>query len=183
MKIIDVSRELFSTPAYEDDPHAEIKKIKSISDGYEYNLSKITFCPHNSTHIDAPLHFFENGSDVYDICLEKCFGACRVVEERFVSLSDAEKLCKNVKRLIFKGNVDISLPAAQVLSEQLELVGTEGQSIGNSAVHKAFLRTGVVVIENLDLSQVKVGDYVIMSLPLKMRNAEASPCRTLLIEN
>jgi arylformamidase len=164
-----------------DDPAPTLKFRREIEKGFEYNLSEITLCPHNATHIDAPLHYSKDAEDVSKISLDKCFGSCKVVNERYVSLSDAERLCKNTKRLIFKGNVDISLPAASLMAKKLELLGVEKDTVGDRSVHLALLRGGVVVLENLDLSDAPEGDYLICSLPLKMKGAEASPCRTVLI--
>ncbi len=182
MNIIDITRELFSTPPYPDDPSASFARHKDMKKGFLYNVSSLSLGAHNATHIDAPLHFFDEGGDVSQIQLEKCFGACRVVEERFVSLSGAEALCKNTKRLLFKGKVDISAPAASLLAKHLDLVGTEQTSIGDLTVHKTLLRAGVVILETLDLSEAPAGDYILSALPLKMKGVEGSPCRAILIK-
>jgi len=180
MKIIDITKELFSTEPYPDDPRPRMTRLKDMQRGFSYNLSEVSFGAHNATHIDAPLHFLDGGDDVSDIALDKCFGACRVVEERFVSLAEAEKLCR-CKRLLFRGKVDISAPAASLLAKNLSLIGTENLTIGDAMVHKIFLRAGVVILESLDLSNAPVGDYVLSALPLKMKGAEGSPCRAVLI--
>lgn len=182
MKIIDISKELFSTPVYQDDPTPKLKFVKDMKKGFEYNLSEISLCPHNSTHVDAPLHFIDSGADVSSIPLEKCIGSCLVVEERFISLTDAEKLCQKSKRLLFRGKVDISLPAASVFARKLDLIATEQDSIGNTTVHKALLREGVVILENVDLSQAQVGEYLLFAPPIKMQGAEGSVCRACLID-
>ncbi len=181
MKIIDISKELFSTPPYPDDPTPRAFFVKDMKKGFSYNMSKVEFGAHNATHVDAPLHFIEDGNDVFDISLDKCFGACRVVEERFVSLSTAEALCKNTKRILFRGKVDISAPAAALLAKHLDLVGTEQNSIGDVQVHKTLLRAGVVILESLDLSNAPTGNYLISALPLKMKGVEGSPVRAVLI--
>ena len=181
MKIIDITRELFSTAPYPGDPSPRKTFVKDMEKGFSYNLSAISFCAHNSTHIDAPLHFINSGDCVADISLDKCFGSCLVVSERFVSLAEAEVLCKKAKRLLFKGKVDISAPAASLLAKSLELIGTENLAIGDAMVHKIFLRAGVVILENIDLSQVTEGSYLLSALPLKMEGVEGSPCRAVLI--
>jgi arylformamidase len=82
---------------------------------------------------------------------------------------------------LFKGKVDISPHAATLMSKKLELVGTEQNTVGDMMVHKIFLRSGVVILENLDLSQANVGNYLISAFPLKMEGCEGSPCRAVLI--
>ena len=181
MKVIDITKELFSTEPYPDDPIPSARLLKDMKKGFSYNLSEVTFGAHNATHIDAPLHFLDSATDVSEIELDKCFGACRVVEERFVSLAEAEKLCRGAKRLLFKGKVDISAPAASLIAKHIVLIGTENLAIGDAMVHKIFLRAGIVIVENLDLSQVSVGDYILSALPLKMKGVEGSPCRAVLI--
>ena len=181
MKLIDITKELFSTPPYPDDPIPTQKKLRDMKKGFTYNMSEVSFGAHNATHIDAPLHFIEDGGDVADIDLDKCFGSCRVAEHRFISLADAEALCKNTKRLLLKGKVDISPPAASLLAKHLDLIGTEQLSVGDAMVHKIFLRAGVVILESLDLSSAPVGNYLLSALPLKMKGVEGSPCRAVLI--
>ncbi len=182
MKIIDISKELFSTPVYKGDTVPQIKFVRDMKKGFEYNLSEICLSPHNATHVDAPLHFIDGGGDVMSIPLEKCIGSCLVVEERFVSLTDAERLCRKSQRILFRGKVEISVPAASVFARNLDLIATEQNSIGNSAVHKALLKGGVVILENIDLSETENGEYLIFSAPLKMQGAEGSVCRACLID-
>ena len=79
MIIYDISRELFSAPVYPGDPAPQIQKIKGFEFGDIYNLSALYACTHTGTHIDAPLHFFDDGGDVASIPLEKCMGNAAVI--------------------------------------------------------------------------------------------------------
>lgn len=181
MKIIDITKELFSTEPYPDDPKPSVNHTRDMKKGFTYNMSEVSFGAHNATHIDAPLHFLSDGCSVAEIPLDKCFGSCIVVEERFVSLEQAQALCRKSKRILFKGRVDISQPAASLFAKHLDLIGTEQLSIGDAMVHKIFLRAGIVIIENLDLSNAEKGSYLLSALPLKMEGVEGSPCRAVLI--
>lgn len=183
MKITDITRELFSTEPYPDDPKPSLNHIRDMKKGFTYNMTEVSFGAHNATHIDAPLHFIADGYGVSEIPLDKCFGPCAVVEERFVSLEQAQALCEKSKRILFRGKVDISQPAASLMAKHLDLVGTEQLSIGDAMVHKIFLRAGIVILESLDLSSAEVGSYVLSALPLKMDGVEGSPCRAVLISN
>ena len=49
-------------------------------------------------------------------------------------------------------------------------------------VHVALLRAGVVIIEGLDLHDVKPGPYEVVCGPLKIKNGTGSPARVFLIE-
>ena len=61
MKIIDISQELLSASIYEGDPAPRLEGLISMDDDGLYNLSAISLCLHNGTHIDAPSHFLKEG--------------------------------------------------------------------------------------------------------------------------
>lgn len=48
--------------------------------------------------------------------------------------------------------------------------------------HRSFLEGGVIIVENLDLTEVDPGLYHFICLPLKLENCEASPSRVILVE-
>ena len=74
MKIYDISQEIFSCQVYPDDPTPEKNMLKSMEKGDLYNLTAFHMCAHNGTHIDAPLHFMQDGKAVDEICLEAFVG-------------------------------------------------------------------------------------------------------------
>ena len=61
MQIIDISRELFSTPAYPGDPAPYREAIRRMELGDGYNLTAFFSGCHSATHIDAPRHFLRDG--------------------------------------------------------------------------------------------------------------------------
>ena len=63
MKIYDISQELLSCDVYEGDPAPEGTQIKNVKDD-GYNLSCLSLCAHNGTHIDAPYHFLDDGNTI-----------------------------------------------------------------------------------------------------------------------
>ncbi|MBN2111206.1 MAG: cyclase family protein [Methanosarcinaceae archaeon] len=48
--------------------------------------------------------------------------------------------------------------------------------------HRLFLRNGMVIVENLDLSGVDAGFYHFVCLPLKLYGCDAAPARAILLE-
>ena len=68
----------------------------------------------------------------------------------------------------------------------MELVGTEGVSIGyeeqEQRVHRELAYRDILVIENLDLANIKDGSYTLAAFPLKIEGAEAAPVRAVLLE-
>ena len=93
MKIYDISQEIFTSQVYPGDPQPQKYAVSSISDGEVCNVTAFSMCAHNGTHIDAPLHFFENGTAIDKIPLEKTVGFCYVAcHEGKVSASDATEI-------------------------------------------------------------------------------------------
>ncbi len=53
MRIIDITQPLLESQVYKGDPNLSCHRIKDIAtDGY--NLTTLSLCLHNGTHIDAP---------------------------------------------------------------------------------------------------------------------------------
>ena len=69
MIIHDISKDILTSPVYHDDPETNIKWIKSIENGDEYNLSYISMTAHAGTHIDAPKHFWRTESQLRNCVL------------------------------------------------------------------------------------------------------------------
>jgi arylformamidase len=82
----------------------------------------------------------------------------------------------------------LSLPAAQYLVAQgIKLVGIDYLSIEQFGVerhetHFALLRSSVVIIEGLNLTDVPPGKYELICLPLRIRggNGDGAPARVVL---
>ena len=195
MKIYDISQEVFSCQVYPDDPMPEKKVIKSMENGEMYNLSAFNMCAHNGTHIDAPFHFIKDGKTVNEICLESFVGLAYVAEHHgVVTGKDAADIVKkakkqdpeSAKRLLLKGDVEVSLEAAKVFaSSDILLLGNEPQTVGPQnapmEVHLALLGSNVILLEGIRLSDVSEGVYFLNAAPLNLSGADGSPCRAVLI--
>lgn len=190
MKIIDISREIFTSPSYADDPQARYKWHKSMDSGDEYNLSVFRMTPHTGTHIDAPMHFIDGAESIDECDLKKCFGGCTVVTiSGILTGEDMDELLPHCrKRLLIHGNGSavLELSAARVLSEHgIVLIGTDGVSISfykqEGQVHRELLSNGIVILENLCLDDVKDGEYLLNAMPIKLGGLEAAPVRAVLI--
>jgi arylformamidase len=48
-------------------------------------------------------------------------------------------------------------------------------------VHYKLLKEGILILEGINLMDVPSGDYTLLCPPLKMKGAEASPVRALLL--
>ncbi len=82
--------------------------------------------------------------------------------------------------------VYISTEAAKYLASlKIQTVGVDYLSVGGfhkngSDVHKALLGAGICVIEGLNLSNVKPGNYDLICLPLKIFNSDGAPARAVI---
>lgn len=191
MIIHDISKDALTTPVYEGDPQTTVERIKSIDDGDEYNLSVVSMTSHCGTHIDAPLHFCEDGSSIDRLRLNTFYGKCTVISvDGVLTGEDMERLLPYCKRRILfhgEGNTFLSQSAAIVLaSSRVVLVGTDADSIAppfdEERPHRELARAGIAVLENLNLSAIEDGEYDLCAFPVKLGGLEASPCRAILFE-
>ena len=190
MKLIDISKELTKAPVYPGDITPELRPLSRMSMGDVCNTTAVSMCLHNGTHLDAPRHFLPDGATADKVDLEACIGECVVLEYDGFLLGDAaeELLPYLKKRVLFKGSVQLTPSAAFVLSDAgVVLIGVEQPSVAPpeyvEQVHRQLLGTGMVLLENLDLSQAKVGEtYLLMAAPLKIAGADGAPVRAVLAE-
>ena len=193
MKIIDISQEILSCNVYPGDPKPEANKIISMDDGEVYNLSAFSMCAHNGTHVDAPLHFINNGKSIDKMLLDHFVGTCYVAHhEGDVSTEDAKMILQKAfsagaaERILIAGKATITADAAHVFAEvNIKLIGNEGQTIGPEEapmeVHLIFLEKEVVLLEGIVLTDVPEGTYFLNAAPLNIAGFEGSPCRAYLI--
>ena len=191
MIIHDISRDTINTPVYDGDPETRAERIKSIENGDGYNLTEISMSVHSGTHIDAPLHFYDEGSSIDNIRLNTFFGKCTVISvSGILTGEDMERLLPYCKRRVLfhgEGKTFISHSAAIVLAEsRVVLVGPDAQSIAPSfdeeRTHRELARAGVVILENLNLSAIDDGEYDLCAFPIKLGGLEAAPCRAIILE-
>ena len=195
MKIYDISQEVFSCVVYPGDPKPVKKILKSMKKGEKYNLTLFSMCAHNGTHIDAPFHFIKDGKTVDEICLDVVVGMSYVAEHHgIVTGEDAVNILEKAKkqnieaskRILIKGDVEVSLEAAKVFaSSDVLLLGNELQAVGPQsapmAVHLVLLGANVILLEGIRLSEVSEGVYLLNAAPLNLLGTDGAPCRAILI--
>ncbi|MBQ9964024.1 MAG: cyclase family protein [Clostridia bacterium] len=191
MKLIDITRELMKSPVYPGDPAPQVQALSRVSMGDPCNTGAVSMCLHNGTHMDAPRHFFNEGEAIDRVSLDSCIGECVVLECNGLLLGDrAEELLPYLKkRVLFKGDVQLTPSAAFVLSDAgVLLLGVEQPSVAppeyTAEVHRQLLQSGMVLLENLDLSEATVGEtYLLMAAPVKIAGADGAPVRAVLAES
>ena len=96
MKLIDVSVPLDAQlPTYPHNTPFTLEPIKRIARGDSSNVSTLHMSAHTGTHVDAPRHFFDNGSGTEALPLDLLLGRARVIEVESrtgISAEDLERV-------------------------------------------------------------------------------------------
>lgn len=191
--IIDISQEVLSCQVYPGDTTPSAHKMMDMVKGDLYNLTNLSMCAHNGTHIDAPRHFIKDGKTVDMLSLSCFVGHCFVAHHSGqMSASDAVEImaqaqkAKAMHRILIAGDSVVTPQAAEVFAEnKILLLGVESQSVGPvdapMAVHKILLSQEIVLLEGLVLKNIPQGRYFLSAQPLNIAGAEGAPCRAILI--
>jgi len=194
MKLIDISQEVLSCKVFPGDESPRAELVKSMNDGELYNLSMLSMCAHNGTHIDAPFHFLNDGKTVEQMPLEAFVGECYVARhEGEVTAEDACEILKKAEaagageRILIAGKATVTLEAAEVFAGVgIKLLGNESQTVGPEnapmAVHKVLLAKEIVLLEGIVLADVPEGKYFLNAAPLSFAGFDGAPCRAWLME-
>ena len=193
MHLIDISRDLATADVYPGDPPTVLRQVQTIGNESDCNISAVDMCLHAGTHVDAPLHFFEEGADVTQYDPEIFVGPCTVIEVHDSPITGEyinRRFPQAAERVLVKGGGEVTFmdSAAEEAAElPLRLIGTDALSVGSYGselrTHKAFLRKGIAILEGLDLSAVPPGNYFLIALPLKIGGAEGAPARAMLADD
>lgn len=207
MPIYDITVPIRSgMPVYEGDPGVEIKSWTALAKGNSSNVSVLNFGAHTGTHVDAPAHFIEGARRIDALALESLIGPARVfhvpedvleIDQEFLATCDLD----GVERVLFrtrnstfwnegfrKDFTHLSPEAAGALVDLgVKLVGIDYLSIekfhsGHHRTHLALLSKNVIIVEGLNLSEIKAGDYELICLPLRIADGsgDGSPARAVL---
>jgi len=196
MKIYDISQEVFTCEVFPGDIPPSRRIINKLEDGDICNLTGITMCAHNGTHVDAPYHFYKDGKTIDEIELNKFVGKCYVVfREGALSKNSAEDIIAEArsvdteaaKRILIGGDMFVTLDAAKVFAaNNIYLLGNESQTVGPidapAAVHYELLKSEVVLLEGIRLKNITEGVYLLNAAPINLGQADGAPCRAVLID-
>lgn len=203
---VTISNDLVTWPG---DPKVDIQLPIQIKKGDPCNVSRWQIGAHTGTHADAPFHFLDDGIGMDAIPLDVFIGPCIVVEvQPRVHIEREDLLKADLKghtRVLFKTKnslhwkngdrefdkdfIAVGLTGAKYLVEQrVRLVGVDYLSVETfhaefeHPVHKHLLGNGVTVLEGLNLSDIRPGEYELLCMPLKIKHGDGSPVRAALRE-
>jgi len=164
------------------------------------NIGAFQSSTHAGTHADAPLHVTTKGAAVDDLPLSSFVGPADVID---VSGADTilpdHVAAARAPRILFRTAVSavpdsewtdtfpvIAPGTVELLAEQsVVLIGVDTPSVDpvdstDLPAHHAMVRSGIVNLENLDLSGVPPGRYRLIALPIRLTGADAAPVRAVL---
>jgi arylformamidase len=189
-----------------DTPYSR-ELICTIRDNGSYDLSKLVMSAHSGTHIDVPSHFIANTKSIDQYPVQEfIFPALVVPIEDKESIRPHELKTLDIRpgdALLFKTDNSISgrcrnglfsedfvfmSPEAAdfCVEKKVGLVGLDYITVekdGDKAfqVHGKILGNDLLILEGIDLGEVPTGRYTLFCLPLKIKGAEASPVRAILV--
>jgi arylformamidase len=181
--------------------------VSSIERGAAYNLSNLTLPSHSGTHIDAPAHFIKGAKTIDLYPLKRFIIPAHVVDAEDEEAIEAQIFqnldIKSGDALLFKTMNSMSgLSTSGSFSEKfvymseeaahrcadlnVGLVGIDYLSVDRCSdeaapAHRILLESDIMILENINLREVPEGEYTLFCPPLKIRDAEASPVRAMLL--
>lgn len=207
MHVIDLSHTMQTgMPVYPGDEPVNVRRTRHVNrDGYAQTV--VSYGSHAGTHVDTAAHFFADapgldwlGPDnftgwgaVVDLT---CLDTGRIDQCHLAALSRIEALDfvllrtgwdKYWKSETYYGDFPTLTDTACRFLGGLELKGLgldtpspDSMDSRDFTAHQILLNHGMVVVENLCcLDELPDEGFVFSCLPLKIRDAEGSPCRAV----
>ncbi|KQU59693.1 cyclase family protein [Rossellomorea marisflavi] len=202
MKIYDVTAPIHSDmPVYKNKPEKK-PSIKTDTNGH-VTESRISIDLHTGTHVDAPLHMFNEGETIETIDIKQLVRPVKVFDltdaEENISYEDIKDLAiEENDFVIFKTKnswdeefnfefIYVAADAAKHLAEKkiagvaIDALGIERAQEGHPT-HRTLMGNGVIIMEGLRLKDIEAGQYFMVAAPLNVQKTDASPARVLLFD-
>ncbi len=183
------------TPSFPGEIPQKIEQVATIEKN-GWNVKRLCFNSHFSTHIDAPVHMIEGGKTLSDFPLEKFIGEAVVIDVRGLREIEADLTVVRKGDIVFfltghskkaynddyyENNPVITERTAKGLVEkEINIVGLDSFTPDNEPylIHKMFLRADIPIVENLvNLGKLAGKRFRCIVLPLNLRDGDGAPCR------
>ena len=204
-KIFDISPEISADIAvFPGDTPFSRTELMSTNNGEHLTLSSINTTVHLGAHTDAPNHYHKDGSDIASRDLEFFLGDCQVIEVNLSRNSriKPEDLSAEITapRVLFKTNSfpdpnkwnnDFNALSSELVEflaqKNVKLIGIDTPSVDLSddkelESHLAIYKNDMAILEGIVLNEIQPGNYKLIATPLKIKDADASPVRAILIQ-
>jgi arylformamidase len=188
-----------------DNPPVSIERMFGLEHGDPANVSKISMGSHTGTQMDGPLHFIRGGKSLDEMPLEATIRRARVIEVHDPESVKPGELgshgIRSSERVLFKtrysarrwheeafaeDSIYVSTEATGYpATSEIQAVGIDYLSVGGFLkdgveTHRALFEAGIWIIEGLDLSNVKPGEYELVCLPIKVQQSDGASARAIL---
>jgi arylformamidase len=212
VKIHDVSLTLRpDMTTWGGEPGPTLAPIRRIAKGDTANVSLLSLSDHTGTHVDPPIHFIEGGATAEQLPIDALVGPCVVLgydgaENVSGEWLERARVPRDTTRLLIKTRnselwrdpihhftrdiVAVNASAARwCVDRGMRLVGIDyltiepqGPEKAGYPTHHTLLGAGVLIVEGLDLRDVRPGAYDLVCAPLKIAGGDGAPARVFLIE-
>lgn len=205
MRVIDISMTVSGEmPVYHDSPAKKpVHTVDRRIPPDRINESSLSMSLHTGTHLDSPFHMIEGGWPTEFLPLERLIAPCRVLDlthvEKGITREDLEVLdIREGDFLLFKTRNSSEdrwredfiylekTGAAYLADARICGVGTDALGIERAQpeheTHIALLQNEIIILEGLRLGHVEPGRYLLIALPLKIKDADGAPARVVLVE-
>ncbi|NEQ10341.1 MAG: cyclase family protein [Moorea sp. SIO4E2] len=207
-KYIDISVAVSPyLPTWPGSPAIEFQRRLDLEHGDIATDTTLHFSVHTGTHVDAPMHFIPGGQSVEQLPLDVLIGEVYVVvvpDDVDVITAEVLKqltLPANTQRLLLHTRnsrlwrsqvrefqpdfVALTADAAEwVVERGIRLIGVDYLSVqgfyDGPETHQILLKSEVVIIEGLNLTDISTGKYELLCLPIKLKGVEGAPARVVL---
>lgn len=204
MNIFDISPLVSSSLAVfpgDQKFHRQIAMSFEKNDNLE--LSSILTTLHIGAHADAPSHYSPHGESIEARDLGLYMGRCqvltatgsrngRIYPEHLSQTPEAKRILIRTKSFPNpeQWNSNFLALSPELIHELKQknvcLVGIDTPSVDPAddkilETHQEIFRANIAVLEGLVLDRVYDGHYVLIAMPLRLKEAEASPVRAVLL--
>jgi len=193
-------------PVYPGDSPIKMNQLVSMDKGDSANILELKLGSHTGTHVDVPRHFISNGKSIDEILLEKFCGRAKVydlpVKEKIDRINILNLDIQTGDIILFKTRnsdlwgipefqknyIYLTVEGAEVLvKHKIKAVGIDYLSIEkfkskNHPTHITLLKNDVIILEGINLKDVVPGEYFLFFFPLKLKGADGSPVRAVLLK-
>ena len=199
------------TPPFPGDPAVEVTVLDSTDQSdrkvrEHLNCSRVATCVHCGTHMDAPVHFFGNGTTIDAVDLDVCVGTAVLADlgvlapHTVITPDLLEPFADAVRR---HGRIVLATGwssrwqadeyftdhpvidgdgAAFLVACGARLVGVDFPSVDHPPhpAHLQLLGNDVLIVENLtNLQSIEASEFQLMALPLRLTERDGSPVRAV----
>jgi arylformamidase len=192
------------TAVFPGDTHFSREVLLDQKKGDNLDLSTIKTTVHIGAHTDAPNHYDKNGVGIDQRDLNYYLGRAQVISTDVkgrITSKDISHIEIKAKRILFKTKSftnpnqwshDFSALSAELVhylaQHNVCLVGIDTPSVDLAEdkeleAHHEIAKNDMAILEGIVLDDVADGLYQLISLPLKIKDADASPVRAVLLED